>query len=82
MSDPKHREYESMADWIGLDEGEIFDPTDIGSSAEELNAMIDKVQSAYIEELFDLADQFLNDENIPEEVKQQARELMSQIFEP
>ncbi len=40
MRNPKHPEYEDMTEWLGLEEGESYDPTDIGCSVEEINDIL------------------------------------------
>lgn len=37
MANPKHPEYEEMAEWLGMEEGEIFDPKSLGFDPEEVN---------------------------------------------
>ncbi len=41
MSNPKHPEYEEMVEWLELEDGRDFDPTNMGFTAEEFNKMLE-----------------------------------------
>ncbi len=40
MADPSHPEYSDMAQWLGMDEDEEFDPEYIGAETDEINEAI------------------------------------------
>lgn len=37
INDPTHENYKYMREWMGLEEGEVFDPKDIGFDPDEIN---------------------------------------------
>ncbi len=37
MANPKHPEYEEMAEWLGMEDGEVFDTKSLGFDPEEVN---------------------------------------------
>lgn len=78
MSDPKHPEYEEMAEWIGLEDGEIFDSTDMGFTDEEFNEMLLGV-SAITEEDVELFMHMLENDMLPKEVQEELLRKLEEL---
>lgn len=43
MADPNHPEYPETAEWLMMDEDEIFDPTYIGCDSEDIDDMLSEI---------------------------------------
>ena len=44
LNNPQHPNYEDMRDWLGLEDGEKFDPTDVGFDREEINEELEGIE--------------------------------------
>lgn len=77
LADPSHPEYEDMAEWMGLEPGERFDPTYMMYSDEELDYILDDAPLSEEEENT-LIDNFFNQSDIPEEMRAELMLLLKE----
>lgn len=78
MSNPKHPEYEDMLEWLGLEKGEVFDPTDIGCTIEDINDMLscDPIAS---EGGIEMLEKALADDKLPVEFREGLMYALSKL---
>lgn len=77
LSDPTHSEYEEMAEWLCLEDGESFDPTDMDFTSEEFNKMLNGSGTLDDEALITLQD-LLEDDDIFDFIDEEMLERVKQ----
>ncbi len=78
LGSPKHPEYEEMAEWFGLEDGETYDSTDIGFTDEEINELLMDISELNSEEFESLMYMFENN-MLPKNIQDDMLSLIEEI---